>query len=178
MHRPSPVAIHISPPGPQRDARTFRGALHPSQPVRPRQNHALHRATSHALHPHHPQTQTPWPLEAMGHSHMSGHTPAIFRLSNGEFNLTQIASVTHPPFGVGLGLLSTDHNHLNPQGPNPPQPQRLHSANKWSAKTVKATGLTNATYGLTCEKNDLTLRPLKDAGVVKLVDTPDLGSGA
>ena len=83
-----------------------------------------------------------------------------------------------PPFGVVLGLLSTDHNHLNPQGPNPPQPQRLHSANKWSAKALKETGLTNATHGLTCEKNDLPLRPLKDAGVVKLVDTPDLGSGA
>ena len=38
--------------------------------------------------------------------------------------------------------------------------------------------LTNEKKGLTCEKNSLPLRPLKDAGVVKLVDTPDLGSGA
>ena len=51
-------------------------------------------------------------------------------------------------------------------------------ANKWSAKPLNATGLTNAERDLTCEKNDLPLRPLKGAGVVKLVDTPDLGSGA
>ena len=45
-------------------------------------------------------------------------------------------------------------------------------------KAAECDWLTNAEHGLTCEKNDLPLRPLKDAGVVKLVDTPDLGSGA
>ena len=82
------------------------------------------------------------------------------------------------PFGKAHRLLSTGCNRQNPHDPNPPQTHRLHNANKWSAKALKATGLTNATHGLTCEKNDLPLRPLKDAGVVKLVDTPDLGSGA
>ena len=37
---------------------------------------------------------------------------------------------------------------------------------------------TPATKGLTGEKNRVPLRPSKGAGVVKLVDTPDLGSGA
>ena len=83
-----------------------------------------------------------------------------------------------PPFGTSRGRLGAGHDHRKPHGPDPPQPQRLHNANKSSAKPLKATGLTNAALGLTCEKNDLPLRPLKGAGVVKLVDTPDLGSGA
>ena len=82
------------------------------------------------------------------------------------------------PFGKGLWLLSTGHDRQNPRDQNSPQTHRLHNAKKWSAKALKATNLTNATRGLTCEKNNLPLRPLKDAGVVKLVDTPDLGSGA
>ena len=82
------------------------------------------------------------------------------------------------PFGRVHRLLSTGHYWQNPHDPNPPQTHRLHNANKSSSKALKATGLTNAAHGLTCEKNDLPLRPLKDAGVVKLVDTPDLGSGA
>ncbi len=54
----------------------------------------------------------------MGHSHMSGYTPTAFRLSNGEFNLTQIASVTHPGNPVGtVGVMSFHHVKPKPRGP-------------------------------------------------------------
>ena len=117
------------------------------------------------MHPGHP----------LGTGHVASE-PRVHPKPRGPHHMLMDGNL--PPFGTKVRRLGASHDRRNPHGRNPTQSQRLHNANKSSAKPLKATGLTNAAHGLACEKNDLPLRPLKDAGVVKLVDTPDLGSGA
>ena len=97
-------------------------------------------------------------------------------------------ALSHSPWGAH----STKRpKHPTPQRPRPKHPKGSAQPPQPAPRSLPRHGATFDPFkgtdwphftadgqGLTGEKNRVPLRPSKDAGVVKLVDTPDLGSGA
>ena len=83
-----------------------------------------------------------------------------------EFTLSMTAQAEHCHQGTSRGA------------PSPPRACPFHDTTIVTGGIEFQPQFTTAGMRLTGEKNRVPLRPSKGAGVVKLVDTPDLGSGA
>ena len=84
------------------------------------------------------------------------------------------------PFSLSTAVLGPQQRHPKPsrRADQTPHACPLHRTTIVAERTELQPRFTTDGKRLTGEKNRVPLRPSKGAGVVKLVDTPDLGSGA